>query len=100
MPRQEWDFKVIDQFIREKATAERRDITDQEVIEVTGISRATFYRYIREDIKEPSFHIVEALCKYFGKKPEDFKRKRSKEKKAGETVGPHARTHDELGGRC
>lgn len=60
---------LLRQKLDDKAFAERRRITLNEVAEQTGISRQTLTRLINIPGHGVSLDVVEALCRYFGCQP-------------------------------
>lgn len=67
-----WDFSRLETLKREKEAREDRDIEWQEVAEIADISMSTLIRYRRNDVKQPQFHVVMALCDYFDVAPSHF----------------------------
>lgn len=63
---------LLRQKLDDKAFAERRRITLNEVAEQTGISRQTLTRLINIPGHGVSLDVVEALCRYFGCQPGDL----------------------------
>ncbi len=60
---------LLKQKLDEKAFAERRRITLNEVSEATGISRATITRIANVPGYNTNTDAIDALCKYFGCTP-------------------------------
>lgn len=63
---------LLRQKLDDKAFAERRRITLNEVAEQTRISRQTLTRLINIPGHGVSLDVVEALCRYFGCQPGDL----------------------------
>lgn len=62
----------LKQLLDEKAFAERRRITLNDVAEETGISRPTLTRIANVPGYNTNTDTVDALCKYFGCTPGDL----------------------------
>ena len=67
-----WDFSRLETLKREKEAKEDRDIEWQEVADSAAVSISTLIRYRRNEVKQPQFHVVMALCDYFGVSPDYF----------------------------
>ena len=62
---------LLTQRLDDKAFAEKRRITLDEVAEQTGISRATLTRIANRPGYNLNMHALEALCRYFACGPGD-----------------------------
>lgn len=50
---------------RQKAAAEGRDITWQEIADAVSVSYSTLYRYMYEAVPRPDYSVVDRLATYF-----------------------------------
>jgi putative transcriptional regulator len=55
--------------LAEKCKEEKRNISLQEVEEITGISRQSLYKWKNNSIERFEMRVLNALCKYFDVEP-------------------------------